>query len=544
MKNKKGFTLIELLAVIVILAIIALIATPIILNMIENAKKGAAKDSAYGYIEAIENYQAFEMVKGNKGLIEGQYNISEQTLINNQKYEKLNNIINIKVKKKTSGTVGITSNGTVGTATICINDYIVEYVNNKATIFSDSCGDMGAIVTYNINSEKWETEKTLEILYPEGQYEYYYKLESGKAKVGEQELVIGEEIKLETNIINIELLENSKITAWLVKNGKKISIKTYEETKIDNVELGEVSATIQSNYPTLTTDGIKKLTVLEITYEEQEGTSAYYSVDGGNKWINYKEKINVSTENIKVKLMRDNSGKESDIVDATVSTASTNNFIPIEVYDGKESSFIQNNTTYVFAVDSSMWNKYMKVVLKHGTTGRYAYFKFYNSNGDLLETASFNPAATTTLYAKIPENTVKIQRSATNSNCIWYETSVYKDPVVNVENSEYPLLTSEGFKKGYSNVTLEYYETNNQKKYKIGDGEWQNYNNNKIKLEAGVTLVAKGINSDLTETNEIKYTANLLSDALPEIAYDGDETGEFKSNSTYYFNVDSSTWNK
>ena len=41
MKNKKGFTLIELLAIIVILAIIAVITTPIILNIIENAKKGA-----------------------------------------------------------------------------------------------------------------------------------------------------------------------------------------------------------------------------------------------------------------------------------------------------------------------------------------------------------------------------------------------------------------------------------------------------------------------------------------------------------------------
>ena len=37
--NKKGFTLIELLAVIVILAIIALITAPIILGVIENAKK-------------------------------------------------------------------------------------------------------------------------------------------------------------------------------------------------------------------------------------------------------------------------------------------------------------------------------------------------------------------------------------------------------------------------------------------------------------------------------------------------------------------------
>ena len=38
---KKGFTLIELLAVIVILAIIALIATPIVLNIVENAQRGS-----------------------------------------------------------------------------------------------------------------------------------------------------------------------------------------------------------------------------------------------------------------------------------------------------------------------------------------------------------------------------------------------------------------------------------------------------------------------------------------------------------------------
>ena len=40
---KKGFTLIELLAVIIILAIIALIATPIILNVVEDARISAGK---------------------------------------------------------------------------------------------------------------------------------------------------------------------------------------------------------------------------------------------------------------------------------------------------------------------------------------------------------------------------------------------------------------------------------------------------------------------------------------------------------------------
>ena len=53
MKNKKGFTLIELLAIIVILAIIAVITVPIILNIIENSKKGAASDSAYGFKDAV-----------------------------------------------------------------------------------------------------------------------------------------------------------------------------------------------------------------------------------------------------------------------------------------------------------------------------------------------------------------------------------------------------------------------------------------------------------------------------------------------------------
>lgn len=43
---KKGFTLIELLAVIVILAIIALIATPIILGIINDARDEAKKRSA------------------------------------------------------------------------------------------------------------------------------------------------------------------------------------------------------------------------------------------------------------------------------------------------------------------------------------------------------------------------------------------------------------------------------------------------------------------------------------------------------------------
>lgn len=51
---KKGFTLIELLAVIVILAIIALIATPIILGIINDARTEAKERSAELVVTGVE----------------------------------------------------------------------------------------------------------------------------------------------------------------------------------------------------------------------------------------------------------------------------------------------------------------------------------------------------------------------------------------------------------------------------------------------------------------------------------------------------------
>ncbi len=63
--NKKGFTLIELLAVIVILAVIALIAVPQILNILNNARKSAAQDSAYGILKAAETYATNYMLDNN-----------------------------------------------------------------------------------------------------------------------------------------------------------------------------------------------------------------------------------------------------------------------------------------------------------------------------------------------------------------------------------------------------------------------------------------------------------------------------------------------
>lgn len=53
---KKGFTLIELLAIIVILAIIALITTPIITGVINDTRQNAFKDDAISLYKAAQNY--------------------------------------------------------------------------------------------------------------------------------------------------------------------------------------------------------------------------------------------------------------------------------------------------------------------------------------------------------------------------------------------------------------------------------------------------------------------------------------------------------
>jgi type IV pilus assembly protein PilA len=61
--NKKGFTLIELLAVILILGIIALIAIPIVNNIIKEAKRGAFATTAANLTAAIESACSLEQLK-------------------------------------------------------------------------------------------------------------------------------------------------------------------------------------------------------------------------------------------------------------------------------------------------------------------------------------------------------------------------------------------------------------------------------------------------------------------------------------------------
>ena len=87
MKNKKkkiGFTLIELLAVIIVLAIIALIATPIIFNVIENAKLKSLENSCYGVIDAVRTKYAEGLLNSEDGTVKLSGDVKDITVSGEQ----------------------------------------------------------------------------------------------------------------------------------------------------------------------------------------------------------------------------------------------------------------------------------------------------------------------------------------------------------------------------------------------------------------------------------------------------------------------------
>ena len=131
--KRKGFTLIELLAVIVVLAIIALIATPIVMNTIEKSKKGAAERTADSYVRAVETDIATSYV------VDGFYGEVTTTI----PVEALNEFIEIKGDKPTSGWLDV-EQGVVTDYELEIGDYLVTYDKDKKTSVATK------IITYDI----------------------------------------------------------------------------------------------------------------------------------------------------------------------------------------------------------------------------------------------------------------------------------------------------------------------------------------------------------------------------------------------------------
>ncbi len=143
-KSTFGFTLIELLAVIVIIAIIAFITTPMILGMIDKSKKGSLGDSAYGIIAAGELFSVqnlsdnMEVSRYDFQIINGKFLYTKDTTKE----------LSFKGTMPKTGMLQIHTDGKVAIA-ICSNDYCAcKSINElKVTVKDTNC---------NINSETGE----------------------------------------------------------------------------------------------------------------------------------------------------------------------------------------------------------------------------------------------------------------------------------------------------------------------------------------------------------------------------------------------------
>ena len=127
--KKRGFTLIELLAVIVVLAVVALIAFPIIAGIIEKTKRSAAYRSVEGYVEAANNAAILYDLDNNKGI-----NITEakHTFTSSSDTEELSKI-KAKGTLPTYSYLDFDINKKVVTeGHFCINGYSVLYSEGTA----------------------------------------------------------------------------------------------------------------------------------------------------------------------------------------------------------------------------------------------------------------------------------------------------------------------------------------------------------------------------------------------------------------------------
>ena len=166
--KKKGFTLIELLAVIVVLAIIALIATPIVLNLINNAKEGAAKSSATAYVKAVENGVVQELVKNSNGKYTGKFKVDSTGLklvSDTDNNVKITVDVSGKLPKENSYVV-LGEDGTVTSAYFTIDSYNVQYSDGVANIVKNE------ISISDLDKNSIEFLKAENIMQKE-KYEYY-----------------------------------------------------------------------------------------------------------------------------------------------------------------------------------------------------------------------------------------------------------------------------------------------------------------------------------------------------------------------------------
>ncbi len=221
--KKKGFTLIELLAVIVILAIIALIATPLIINIIDEAKKGAFKNSAYGIIKAGELQYAQDILSGSTGDVIYTYsNGIESSSIDGK-------VLEYKGQKPKSGRVIINNDGQVAIA-IHNGKYCVEKGYNDSGVTISSKTDDECII------EPIDDAEFTKIF--GGSYSEFF---SKVVSVSDGYVAVGSSYSTDGDLNGLTMSSNDAIIAKFNKNGDLLWAKNHDVEENDDSYNGVIN---------------------------------------------------------------------------------------------------------------------------------------------------------------------------------------------------------------------------------------------------------------------------------------------------------------
>ena len=277
--KRKGFTLIELLAVIVVLAVIALITTPLVLGVIEKSRTGALQDSGYGLVEAGTLYYA-------------QYqneNTARFDIENNRITTEEEHTLTYKGSIK-EGTVLINNSGEV---TVCINDgaraAYKNYKDTKVTVVDKkTCTIPENKSNVYLDGESTITEMTNSELTAaiEKLTERVNQLESDKENLEEKI------VKLETDKANQD--KSISDLEALVENQKTTISSLSSQLSNTNNTLSALKSKIDS---TIMVGSVSDFTVLQagrstnkarIHLNADGSIRVYTSTDNGETWVSQR----------------------------------------------------------------------------------------------------------------------------------------------------------------------------------------------------------------------------------------------------------------
>ncbi len=421
--------------------------------------------------------------------------------------------------------------------------YAVDYVGNEVIKVIDitNIDKEAPDIKINILTESYGTEAEIEIEYGDSAKKEYkigqngsYKDYTGKIKITSNEVL---------NLVN----EDGNLTIYAkgtdeAGNASEISEDIYI---LDLDAPKEPIIYASSGYPILTEYGVKLNSKSYIVYDDtRDDIINYYSIDNGATWKVYTGPFDITSGTIMAKSVKKVSGLT---ITATKNIDMPKDALGFNAYDEDETTYINTSTTkqYIY-IDSNMVGKY--AYIKISATSAYRNFPttvaFMDKNDKILSSYSaytdgYSNEQFYTGAVLIPDGAVKIAAYDSSANGKIYEIMTYSTPVIN-EQKYYPRLTEYGAKSGYSEITINYFQTSIKRLYRINGGEWQNYDDKSIKLEPGNKLEAKGIDKNGKETLVSNCTVTLIKDALGFNAYDEDDTTSLNASTTkQYIDVDS-----